>query len=118
MSKQYHFLKAFALSGVLFAIASCSSTPQTTLQDYRVSVECAAIINLSIGLQQQDRNIPDATLASSRNAWVRKATNFTGFNEQQFTADVTQFGNLVIQKLGGNVTPQALEPFVNRCLYR
>jgi len=111
-------MKRLLISLPIILLTACASAPTTSPKEYRASVECTALLNLAIGLQQQDRNIPDAELAGSRNAWIRKATAYESFSQQQFKADVAQLGNAVVKKYNGNLQQKNLTPLVNRCLLR
>lgn len=111
-------MKRFLLVFLGLLLTACVAIPKTSPQEYRASVECTALLNLAIGLQQKDRNIPDADLASSRNAWIRKAGLYEGFSQQQFTADVAQLGNAIVAKFDGKMTTKSLAPLTNRCLLR
>ena len=111
-------MKSFLLLTFSAFITACVAIPKTSPLEYRASVECTAILNLTIGLQQKDRNIPDADLASSRNAWIRKAALYDEFSQQQFSADVTKLGNAIVKQYDGQMTTKNLAPLTNRCLLR
>jgi len=111
-------MKRLLLVSIPSIIVACAAIPKTSPLEYRASVECTALLNLSIGLQQKDRNIPDADLASARNAWIRKAALYDGFEQQQFSADVAQLGNAIVAKYDGQMTTKNLAPLTNRCLLR
>lgn len=107
------------LSLVLISLLiACYYAPNITPQQYRTSIECIALLNLMMGLQQQDRNIPDADLANTRNAWIRKAMTYEDFSQSQLKTDVAKLGNTVVKSFNGDVTSADLKPLVNRCLLR